>query len=56
MYKAEMLLDGSLKSGALPSTQLKLVRDWVHLHQAALVVCWEQAWRGENPNTIPPLE
>jgi hypothetical protein len=46
---------GTVLHGSLPPGSLRLVRTWVELHRADLVVCWQRAVNGLGPGTIEPL-
>jgi hypothetical protein len=41
--------------GALPRRALRLVQEWVDLHQRELLANWEQARRGLPLDNIEPL-
>jgi hypothetical protein len=46
---------GHVLAGFGPPLQLRLVRDWVRLHQEELLVAWEAAQAGRAPGKIRPL-
>lgn len=55
-FSAELAIhDLTLLAGWLPKRALSLVRQWVELHRADLLVEWEKAWNGVHPNRIDPL-
>lgn len=44
-----------LFAGALPPVQLGQVMEWATLHQAELVLAWQNVQAGRQPGQIPPL-
>ena len=55
--KATIDFRGNILIGDLGSrTALKLVREWIDLHQAELVEDWELARAGKQIKKIAPLE
>ena len=55
-YNASIALDdGSVLSGSLPSSKLKLVQAWVEIHREDLLVDWKLAVAGEPVFKIDPL-
>ena len=47
--------DGSILSGSLPSSKLKLVQAWIEIHREDLLVDWKLAVAGEPVFKIDPL-
>jgi hypothetical protein len=47
--------DGSVLSGSLPSSKLKLVQAWIEIHREDLMVDWKLAVAGEPVFKIDPL-
>lgn len=55
-HQAQIALGShAVLKGRLPGRVLGLVQEWAELHHAELDQCWNQAWRGEEPNKIAPL-
>lgn len=52
---ARVALDGTILDGEIPRRAVRLVREWISLHQAELEICWERAVNHEPPGTIEPL-
>lgn len=48
--------DGSVLSGHLPSSKLKLVQAWIEIHREDLMVDWRLAVAGEPIFKIAPLQ
>jgi hypothetical protein len=46
--KAELLLNGAVKTGSLPPAQLGLVQEWASQHQQALISRWNLAAAGRH--------
>ncbi|MCD4734847.1 MAG: DUF4160 domain-containing protein [Bacteroidales bacterium] len=40
----------------MPQRALKMIFDWLEIHQAELVINWELAQIGEKLNKIEPLK
>ena len=55
-YDAVYDLNGTLKSGSMPSAQNKLIAAWCEIHGEELLANWELCKRGELPYSIKPLE
>ena len=47
--------DGSVLSGSLPPSKLKLVQAWIEIHREDLLVDWKLAVAGEPVFKIDPL-
>jgi len=47
--------DGSILSGSLPASKLKLVQAWVEIHREDLLANWSLAVKGESIFKIDPL-
>lgn len=47
--------DGTVLSGSLPSSKLKLVQAWIEIHREDLMVDWKLAVAGEPVFKIDPL-
>ena len=47
--------DGTVLSGSLPSSKLKLVQAWIEIHREDLLVDWKLAVAGEPIFKIDPL-
>jgi hypothetical protein len=55
--KALLDFRGNILRGDLRSrTALRMVREWIDLHEAELVEDWELARAGKELKKIPPLE
>ena len=52
---ARVALDGTVLDGEIPRRAIRLVSEWISLHQAELEICWERAVIHEPPGTIEPL-
>jgi len=55
----KVLLDfrGNIMQGSLKSkTALRLVREWIDIHELELMENWERARTGSPLNTISPLD
>ncbi len=42
-FKAAIMLDGHVLEGQLPPKAMRLVMDWIDLHQAELKANWKQS-------------
>jgi len=49
------LADGSVLSGELPISRVRLVQAWIEIHRDDLMANWNLAVRGEAPFPIDPL-
>ena len=55
-YQASIAIDdGTVLSGSLPSSKLKLVQAWIEIHREDLLVDWKLAVAGEPVFKIDPL-
>jgi hypothetical protein len=55
-YEASILIDdGTVLSGSLPPSKLKLVQAWIEIHREDLLVDWKLAVAGEPVFKIDPL-
>jgi len=55
-YEASIAIeDGTILSGSLPSSKLKLVQAWIEIHREDLMVDWKLAVAGESVFKIEPL-
>lgn len=55
-YQAAISIDdGTVLSGSLPSSKLKLVQAWIEIHREDLLVDWKLAVAGEPIFKIDPL-
>ena len=52
---ARVAIDGTILDGEIPRRAVRLVSEWINLHQAELEICWERAVNHEPPGTIEPL-
>ncbi|MGA7227209.1 MAG: DUF4160 domain-containing protein [Acidimicrobiia bacterium] len=52
---ARVALDGTILDGEIPRRAVRLVSEWISLHQAELEICWDRAVNHEPPGTIEPL-
>ena len=48
--------DGEVIAGEMHPTGLRLVRQWVRLHQPELLHAWRDAVAGRTPGRIEPLK
>ncbi|VFM97954.1 MAG: protein of unknown function (DUF4160) [Candidatus Kentron sp. G] len=48
--------DGSVLSGNLPPSKMKLVQAWIEIHREDLLVDWKLALAGEPVFKIEPLK
>ncbi|MCM1321467.1 MAG: DUF4160 domain-containing protein [Bacteroides sp.] len=55
-FKAIFLLDGTLKEGAMPQKQTRLIQAWTEIHQEELKADWELAKNEEALFKIEPLK
>jgi hypothetical protein len=49
------ILDGSVLSGDIPLTKMRLVQAWIEIHRESLLADWELAVNGQTPFAIEPL-
>lgn len=49
------ILDGSVLSGSIPLSRVRLVQAWVEIHRDDLMADWTLAVNGEAPFQIDPL-
>ncbi len=55
-YEASIAIDdGTVLSGSLPLSKLKLVQAWIEIHRENLLVDWKLAVAGEPVFKIDPL-
>jgi hypothetical protein len=55
-YEASIAIeDGTVLSGSLPNTKLKLVQAWIEIHREDLLANWKLAVNGESVFKIDPL-
>lgn len=55
-YEASIAIeDGTVLSGSLPNTKLKLVQAWIEIHREDLLANWKLAVKGESVFKIDPL-
>lgn len=55
-YEASLSIDdGSVLSGNLPPSKLRLVQAWIEIHREDLMVDWKLAVKGEPVFKIDPL-
>jgi hypothetical protein len=47
--------NGNVIAGSLPPRALRMVKEWVHMHEAELLQDWERARLGRPLAPIPPL-
>jgi len=47
--------DGSVLDGDIPSLALRLVEEWIRIHQDELLDAWNRAVEGQAPGKIAPL-
>ena len=52
---ARVTLEGTVLDGEIPRRAIRLVREWISIHQTELELCWERAVNHEPPGTIDPL-
>jgi Domain of unknown function (DUF4160) len=52
---ARIALDGTILDGQIPRRAVRLVREWIGIHQVELEACWGRAVNHEPPGTIEPL-
>lgn len=52
---ASVAFDGALLAGSLPAKELRLIEDWVRLHQDELLANWQCARNHEPLAPIDPL-
>ncbi|WP_234110670.1 MULTISPECIES: DUF4160 domain-containing protein [Chryseobacterium] len=55
-YRAVMTIENGIVEGNMTSKALKLVFEWMELHQDELMKNWELAQKGELPKAIEPLK
>ena len=55
-YRALIDIDNGTITGSLPRRALKLVYDWLDLHQEELMENWYRMQRGEDFIKIEPLD
>lgn len=55
-YEASVGLDGELLSGSIPLKKLKLLQDWMILHEDELYKAWNNAVQGLPFEDIKPLD
>lgn len=49
------ILDGSVLSGGIPLSRVRLVQAWIEIHRDDLMADWTLAVNGEAPFQIDPL-
>lgn len=54
-HKAAIALDGMVLIGGLGTSEMKLVRQWIALHEAELAANWKLATEGKELSIIRPL-
>jgi hypothetical protein len=52
---ASIAIDGTVLGGSVPPRTLKLIQDWIQLHQQELTANWERARSHEPLARIDPL-
>lgn len=55
-YKAIVTIKDGIVKGEMPKRALKMIFDWLEIHQTELIIDWEQAQNGEPLNKIEPLK
>lgn len=56
-YEASISIDdGSVLSGSLPNSKLRLVQAWIEIHREELLADWKLAIAGEPLYKIAPLQ
>lgn len=55
-YRASMGLDGELLAGNIPVKQLRMVQDWMAIHEDELYSAWNDAVRGIPFGKVEPLQ
>ena len=55
-YEATITIQDGIVTGSLPRRALKLVYEWLDLHQDELMDNWNRLQRGEDFKKINPLE
>ena len=55
-FKASIGIDGTLLAGSLPQNEMRLVTQWLVLHEAELYKAWNDAVRQLPIEKIPPLD
>jgi len=55
-HVGRVALDGTILEGRLPRRAMRLIREWVDLHEEELSACWDRAVNHEPPGRIDPLQ
>ena len=55
-YEATITIKDGVITGSLPRRALRLVYEWLDLHQDELMTNWERLGKSEAPMKITPLQ
>ena len=55
-FKAIVTINEGIVKGEMPQRALKMIFDWLEVHQAELLIDWELAQKGDALNKIEPLK
>ena len=55
-FKALVTIEEGIVKGEMPKRALKMIFDWLELHQEELIEDWDLAQKGEKLNKIEPLK
>jgi hypothetical protein len=55
-YKAIITIQEGIVKGEMPKRALKMIFEWLEIHQTELMNDWELAQNGEPLNSIEPLK
>ena len=55
-FKALVTIEEGIVKGEMPKRALKMIFDWLELHQEELMEDWDLAQKGEKLNKIEPLK
>lgn len=55
-FKAIVTINEGIVKGEMPQRALKMIFDWLEVHQTELLIDWELAQKGDALNKIEPLK
>lgn len=55
-FKAIVTIKDGIVKGEMPKRALKMIFEWLEIHQTELLKDWELAQKGEPLNSIEPLK
>ncbi len=55
-YEAEITIKEGIVTGSLPRRALRMIYDWLDVHQEELIANWERLENHQSPIKIDPLK